>query len=127
VFNFPISYLNSNDGSGLLAFGDGDTLKYKKGAAFPALEAFVEKHKGQFIFGYLGYDLKNETEILSSKNIDRLEFPDVHFWVPKYVVELKNEDLIFLQGEKCSESFDFLNFFMEEETDQNFHPQTNLP
>ena len=41
--------------------------------------------------------------------------------MPKYVVELKNENITFLQGEKCDESFDFISYFLEEETDQNFH------
>jgi para-aminobenzoate synthetase component 1 len=36
-------------------------------------------------------------------------------------VRLQKENYIFLQGEKNSEIFDFLNYFLEEETDANFH------
>ena len=122
MFNFPIAYLNSNNGNGLLAFGEGDMIQYTFGHSYETLENFIKNHKGDYIFGTLSYDLKNETEKLTSKNKDGVKFPEYFFWIPKYVVELKNEDFIFLKGEKCSESYEFLNYFLEEETDQNFHP-----
>ncbi|RZK45760.1 MAG: hypothetical protein EOO94_03815, partial [Pedobacter sp.] len=40
------------------------------------------------MFGHLGYDLKNETEKLSSAHPDRIGFPDLYFFVPQVVVEL---------------------------------------
>jgi para-aminobenzoate synthetase component 1 len=43
------------------------------------------------------------------------------FWVPTHVIGLENENFTFLQGEKTEESFNFINYFLEEETDQNFH------
>ena len=122
MYKFPISYLNSNNGSGLLAFGEGESIRFMEGNAFSNLQRFIDKHKGKCIFGYLSYDLKNEIENLTSTNEDGVAFPELYFWIPKYVVELKNENYTFLQGEKCDESFDFLNYFLEEETDQNFHP-----
>jgi para-aminobenzoate synthetase component 1 len=121
MYNFPISYLNSNNGSGLLAFGEGKMIQQRSGNAFPQLDLFLKENPNKYIFGWLGYDLKNEIEKLTSKNIDHIDFPDLYFWVPKYVVELKNETISFLQGEKCDESFDFISYFLEEETDQNFH------
>lgn len=122
MFTFPIAYLNSNNGSGLLAFGEGNFIQLSVGNSFSSLDEFIQFNQRKYIFGFLGYDLKNETEKLISENHDGLEFPDMYFWIPKYVIDLKNEDFKFLQGEKCSESFEFLNYFLEEETDQNFHP-----
>jgi para-aminobenzoate synthetase component 1 len=121
MINFPVAYLNSNDGSGLLAFGDGKRISAMTGMALHDLDLFIEYHKKKFIFGYLGYDLKNELEDLNSKNLDNKEFPDLFFWVPKYVVKLQGEHFEFVQGDKTKESFEFLNYFLEEETDQNFH------
>jgi para-aminobenzoate synthetase component 1 len=69
----------------------------------------------------LSYDLKNEIENLSSSNSDQLNFPSLFFWVPTHVIELKNENFTFLQGEKNEASFNFISYFMEEETDRNFH------
>jgi len=119
---FPIAYLNSNDGSGLLAFGDGPRLKTQAGRALHDLELFIIEHPKKFIFGYLAYDLKNELEDVSSKNTDNKNFPDLFFWVPEYVVKMDSEHFEFMQGEKTTESFEFLEYFLEEETDQNFHP-----
>ncbi len=122
MINFPVAYLNSNDGNGILAFGEGERLQAKNGMALHDLELFIEYHSKKYLFGYLSYDLKNEIENLTSNNIDNKEFPDLFFWVPKYVVKLQNEHFEFVQGDKTKESFDFLNYFLEEETDRNFHP-----
>jgi para-aminobenzoate synthetase component 1 len=119
--NIPISYLNSNDGSGLLAFGEGDKILTSSSNSIDELSNFVNSHSGSYIFGFLSYDLKNEIEKLTSLNHDGLNFPEVCFWIPKYVVKLRNEHFEFVQGEKNSESIAFLNYFLEEETDQNFH------
>jgi para-aminobenzoate synthetase component 1 len=119
---FPIAYLNSNDGSGLLAFGDGPRIKTNAGRAFEELQEFIGDQPNKFIFGYLAYDLKNELEKVYSKNIDNKKFPDLFFWVPEHVVKMNGEHFEFLQGEKTVESFEFLEYFIEEETDQNFHP-----
>ncbi len=118
---FPIAYLNSNDGSGLLAFGDGPRLKTTKKTALKELEIFIQENPNKFIFGYLGYDVKNELEDITSNNTDNKNFPDLFFWVPDHVVKLDSEHFEFLQGEKNTDSFDFLEYFIEEETDQNFH------
>ncbi len=121
MINFPVAYLNSNDGSGFLAFGEGERLQVNKGTIFHDLDLFRESHKNKYLFGYLSYDLKNELEDLHSSNTDNKEFPEIFFWVPKYVVKLQGEHFEFVQGDKTRESFEFLNYFMEEETDQNFH------
>jgi para-aminobenzoate synthetase component 1 len=122
MFNFPVVYLNSNNGHSLLAFGEGDFIRESTKNAFDDLQLFIDQHKGKYIFGFLSYDLKNELEDLSSNNQDRLEVPELFFWVPKNVVQLEKENIHFIQGEKSTESFEFINYFLEEETDQNFHP-----
>lgn len=46
-----------------------------------------------WIFGYLSYDLKNDTEDLISKNLDELCFPDLYFFQPKKLFLLKGNIL----------------------------------
>lgn len=121
MFNFPIAYLNSNDGSGILAFGEGDTILLDGPKILDRLQQFIDEHKGEHLVGYISYDVKNEIENLDSKNEDRLQFPLIYFWSPKYVVRMRNENFEFVQGDKTAESYEFLNYFLEEETDQNFH------
>ncbi len=119
--DFPIAYLNSNDGTGILAFGLGETYSYTRSVGLNGLQDFVDRNKGSYLFGYLGYDLKNEIFNLNSNLEDHLNFPEAFFWKPKYAIRLSHESFEVLQGTKDEECFDFLNMFLEEETDQNFH------
>lgn len=50
---------------------------------FNTLKQFIKNP--DWIFGYLGYDLKNEIEVLESNNPDGLEFPDMLFVKPQIV------------------------------------------
>tara|TARA_B110000967_G_C18889495_1_gene566305 strand:+ start:1467 stop:2783 length:1317 start_codon:yes stop_codon:yes gene_type:complete len=56
--------------------------------SFSKLKEFQKKTK-DYIFGYLGYDLKNDIEKLNSNNFDGLKFPDVFFFQPKKIFFIK--------------------------------------
>ena len=56
--------------------------------SFDTLEKYQQKAQ-DWLFGYLSYDLKNELEDLSSSNSDRLQFPQMHFFQPKWVIVVK--------------------------------------
>lgn len=47
--------------------------------------------QNDWLFGYLGYDLKNEVERLSSSNLDGLSFPKMLFFKPSIVFAVKEE------------------------------------
>lgn len=117
---YPIIYLNSNDGSGFLAFGNGPIFIKEEGVSIAAIQDFIDAHAGEYLFGHLGYDLKNDFYALTSANTDQLNFPDTFLWVPKYVIKIVKDHFEFLQGEKNVESFDFLNHFLKEPKDQAF-------
>ena len=72
-------------------------LKTNSGTAFEQLKTFYENHK-TWLFGFFGYDLKNETEQLQSANSDKLQFPDLYFFVPKYLIGFKNGKAEVLLG-----------------------------
>lgn len=46
-----------------------------------------------WLFGYLSYDLKNDTEHLKSQNFDGLGFPDMYFFQPKKMFLLKGTEV----------------------------------
>ena len=46
-----------------------------------------------WIFGYLSYDLKNDSEPLKSQNFDGLDFPDLCFFQPKKLFLFKGNVL----------------------------------
>jgi anthranilate/para-aminobenzoate synthase component I len=118
--DFPVAYFNSNNGSGRLAFGDGPMLKMTDDSPLEALQQFIDAHAGKHLLLNLSYELKNSIEKLESTNENYSNFPLGYAWVPKYMVEFDHENLVFVQGERDSESLTFMENFMEEEIDQNF-------
>lgn len=54
-----------------------------------------QKNTKDWIFGYLSYDLKNNTELLSSSNADGLNFPELYFFQPKKLIEIKATTVSF--------------------------------
>ncbi len=50
--------------------------------AFEALQQYQQVTQ-DWLFGYLSYDLKNDTERLTSANFDGLQFPELFFFQPK--------------------------------------------
>jgi para-aminobenzoate synthetase component I len=53
--------------------------------AFSSLQRYHDTHK-DWLFGHLGYDLKNEIFPLQSKNPDGLGFPDLFFFRPRFIL-----------------------------------------
>jgi len=60
--------------------------------AFEELKIYQQTTK-DWLFGYLSYDLKNDTEDLQSNNFDGLGFPDLFFFQPKKLFLLKGDQL----------------------------------
>jgi para-aminobenzoate synthetase component 1 len=67
-------------------------LKTDKEKGFESLKIFHQAHR-DWIFGFLAYDLKNEIECLKSNNLDKINFPNIYFFVPKIVFLIKNNCL----------------------------------
>ncbi|MBC6111392.1 anthranilate synthase component I family protein [Pedobacter fastidiosus] len=64
-------------------------LKSSSRNSFDDLKAFYEAHQ-QWVFGFFSYDLKNQIEDLTSNNRDELDFPNLYFFVPKYLIAYKD-------------------------------------
>lgn len=109
----PLVFLDGNDGKQLLAFGATDECYVKTGDALNALDDFVHKNQGKYLFGYLTYDLKNQLEALRSENRSFIDLPLLHFFLPEYVVEIKGQKVDFIQGKKTSEAEAVINSFFD--------------
>ena len=84
----------------LLAAGSKASVEMPAGSAYDTLHHFYVENKNEWLFGHFGYDLKNETEKLSSRNADGIGFSDLHFFVPEIVLELNNNEVtIFCDGD----------------------------
>ncbi|KLT65741.1 anthranilate synthase component I family protein [Pedobacter sp. BMA] len=84
----------------IIAAGVQKDLTCLEGAGFETLKTFYETHK-QWIFGFFSYDLKNELEDLHSENIDYLNFPDLYFFIPQYLIAVKHGKIELLLGNKA--------------------------
>lgn len=52
------------------------------------LPGFLKSRNG-WLFGHIGYDLKNEIEYLHSAKIDNIGFPEIFLFEPEIVIEVK--------------------------------------
>ncbi|RTL59661.1 MAG: anthranilate synthase component I family protein [Sphingobacteriales bacterium] len=71
----------------LVAAGALAVYKAAAGNAINGLHSFQQQHK-DWLFGHLSYDLKNETEGLTSNHADGIGFDDLLFFVPRQVIFL---------------------------------------
>ncbi len=67
-------------------------MEANAGQAFEQL-SFFQKGKKDWLFGFFGYDLKNEVERLSSQNFDGIGLPDLGFFQPETVVGIRGDQI----------------------------------
>ena len=100
----------------LIAGVDAIDILDSRKSSFSSLKVFHKEHK-DWLFGYLSYDLKNELETLSSENWDRIGTSHLSFFIPRYVLLLKGNELIVLSHEskkKCSSFLSSLRLIEQE-------------
>lgn len=68
------------------------SLKTDYDNSFKELVQYQNQTK-DWLFGSISYDTKNAIELLSSKNKDELDFPDLFFYQPKKLFLLKGKEL----------------------------------
>lgn len=78
----------------ILAVEEFTSIKTDYHNAFEKLKEYQSTTE-DFVFGYIGYDVKNDTEELSSTNIDELEFADLFFFQPQKILFLKGNQIEF--------------------------------
>jgi para-aminobenzoate synthetase component I len=83
---------------------DNKSITLQSGTAFEKLKHFYKDNNG-WLFGHLGYDLKNETEKLSSANFDGIGFDDMHFFVPEVVLKLTEKEVHIFCDDNAKEIF----------------------
>lgn len=82
----------------LLAAGGNKQLIAGSSQKFAELKSFYSENL-QWMFGLLSYDLKNEVEQLCSFNTDKLGFPSLYFFIPEYLIAVKNGKAAILIGD----------------------------
>lgn len=100
--NFEVAlWLDSNDYEqnyssfdAVLAVDEFTSIQTDYKHAFDKLKEF-QSITQDYIFGYLSYDIKNDTENLASANFDGLHFDDLFFFQPQKILFLKGNTLEF--------------------------------
>lgn len=94
-----IAWLDSNDYpdkysqyDAILAINAFTAIRTDHYDAFDDLQEY-QSTTDDWIFGYLSYDLKNDTEELSSENFDGLQFPALYFFQPQKLFLLKGNSV----------------------------------
>jgi para-aminobenzoate synthetase component 1 len=82
----------------LLAAGAKYALDLNPGNALDQLQQFIDKHSGEWIFGHLCYDLKNEIEGIAAIHEGTGAFKRLHFFVPETVIQLSASTIYILSG-----------------------------
>ena len=91
----------------LLAAGIRRDISCNAANALEQLQEFINE-KPSWLFGHLGYDLKNEIENLNSSHTDGIEFPDLYFFEPEIIIRLSAAEMI-IEAENASTLFSAIN------------------
>ncbi|MFY7672037.1 aminodeoxychorismate synthase component I [Tenacibaculum sp. MEBiC06402] len=78
----------------VLAVEEFTSIKTDYFDAFEQLKEY-QSYTKDYLFGYLSYDLKNDTESLTSNNFDGLHFPDMYFFQPQKIIFIRENEVIF--------------------------------
>jgi para-aminobenzoate synthetase component 1 len=77
----------------LLAAGAKREIKAQAGNALDQLDKFLAEKKS-WVFGHLGYDLKNETGNFISSHPDGVGFPDLFFFEPEILIRFNKKEIL---------------------------------
>ncbi|MDX6747546.1 anthranilate synthase component I family protein [Polaribacter sp. PL03] len=77
-----------------LAVEEFTAIKTDYTNAFDKLKEYQSITK-DYIFGYISYDVKNDVERLSSKNLDHLYFADLYFFQPQKLIFIRGKSIEF--------------------------------
>ena len=89
----------------VLAVDAFTSIKTDSENAFQDLYQYQSQTK-DWLFGYLSYDLKNDTEALQSHNFDGLDFPDLFFFQPKKLFLIKDNLVEIQYLRMCDDEID---------------------
>jgi para-aminobenzoate synthetase component 1 len=103
-YSGTVAWLNSNseESTSFLAMGSRCALElHDTDEAFRKIQSFYNSNSS-YLFGFLGYDLKNDLEELSSENKSLVSMPEAYFFVPEIVLQCrKDATIVTFIDENC--------------------------
>lgn len=98
------SYIAANPKSSITVYGstidivENGEKRTVKMNPWKALREFRNEKK-RWLFGYLGYDLKNHVEELESTNLPLTDTPDMYFMEPELLLKMESGEIEVLRGD----------------------------
>ena len=93
---------------------------------FQDLHEYQSRTK-DWLFGYLAYDVKNDTEQLDSNNWDGLHFPDLFFFQPKKLFLIQGNELQIQYLPMCDDEIEIdLVAIQNTKPSTSFSPQCSI-
>lgn len=98
------SYIAAKPKNSITAYGSSVEIVENGGKKtfeanpWKALAEFRSEKK-RWLFGYLGYDLKNYAEDLESNNLPLTDTPDMYFMEPEILLKVEDEKVEILSGD----------------------------
>ena len=105
-YSLPRDYVNYD----ILAGVGLDDILISSNHSYEKLDQFHSQKK-DWLFGYLSYDLKNENEEISSDNTDNFNVENLTFFVPEFILLLKNDELEIKTYHSKKKTDRFVNAF----------------
>ena len=90
----------------LLAVGRNKFIESKAGEALEKLDRFISPggdFRPRWLFGHLGFDLKNEIEHLHSNHDDHIQFPDLFFSQPEILIRWNEKEMTIESSQRGAE------------------------
>src|SRR5690606_8386294 len=102
----------------ILAVGATAVFENNTADTFQALENFKSKHPHHWMFGFFGYDLKNEIEDLSTSFPNPLGFPDTYFFIPQTILKFSAQSVEIISADPTR----IFSQIMATELEEQEHP-----
>lgn len=93
-------WLNGNEKqvSYLALDSEFELIVWEEEGAFEKARTFLDRHANQYVFGWFGYDLKNEVEMLRSENPTWVKTPIIYLMIPKHLARINGDEIKMLKG-----------------------------
>ncbi|MFZ1528829.1 MAG: anthranilate synthase component I family protein [Ferruginibacter sp.] len=88
----------------MLALGAKRSILLQAGNAFAQLKSFYDQNPG-WLFGHLGYDLKNEVEAVHTKKTACIDFGIGFFFEPEIIIRLTSSAVEIIADTNAAEIF----------------------
>jgi para-aminobenzoate synthetase component I len=103
----------------VLAVGCKKYVTAQTGNVFNTLKPFAQQNN-TWLFGHIGYDIKNEIEQVASQHFDGIQLPDMYFFEPEMVIQISKNTVQIFADVPAKQIFETINTFIDNSTNKQY-------